>query len=77
MVVYYTESSIATHSVTVTGGDHMIKTMDSGAELQTDLSGAMTDVVYTANEGYYFPEDYSVATVNGISVTRNSYTRSS
>ena len=35
----------------------------------------MTDVVYTADDGYYFPEDYSVAAVNGISVTRNSYTQ--
>ena len=35
----------------------------------------MTDVVYTANEGYYFPTDYSVTDVNGISVTRDSYTQ--
>ena len=35
----------------------------------------MTDVVYTANDGYYFPEDYAVTAVNGISVTRNSYTQ--
>ena len=30
---------------------------------------------YTAKEGYYFPTDYSVATVNGISVRRDSYTQ--
>ncbi len=35
----------------------------------------MTDVVYTADDGYYFPDGYSVAAVNGISVTRNSYTQ--
>ena len=53
----------------------MTKTADSGDAEQTGLTGAMTDVVYTANEGYYFPTDYSVTTVNGISVTRNSYTQ--
>lgn len=35
----------------------------------------MTDVVYTADDGYYFPTDYSVTAVNGISVIRNSYTQ--
>ena len=53
----------------------MTKTAGSGDAEQTGLTGAMTDVVYTANEGYYFPTDYSVTTVNGISVTRNSYTQ--
>ena len=64
-----------TVSVTITAGDHMTKTTDSGAASQTGLSGAMTPVVYTANEGYYFPENYSVDAVNGISVTRNSCTQ--
>ena len=32
-------------------------------------------MVYTADEGYYFPEEYSVAEVSGIKVTRNSYTQ--
>ncbi len=35
----------------------------------------MTPVVYTANDGHYFPENYSVADVNGISATRNSNTQ--
>ena len=64
-----------TVSVTITPGSNMTKTTDSGAASQTDLSGAMTDVVYTADDGYYFPEDYSVEAVNGITVTRNSYTQ--
>ncbi|WP_026523459.1 Ig-like domain-containing protein [Butyrivibrio sp. MB2005] len=63
------------YSVTITPGNNMTKTTDSGAASQSDLSGTITDVVYTANDGYYFPTDYSVATVNGISVTRNSYTQ--
>ncbi|MBQ6756537.1 MAG: S-layer homology domain-containing protein [Oscillospiraceae bacterium] len=65
----------AEYSVTITAGSNMTKTTESGAESQTGLSGEMTDVVYTANEGYYFPTDYSVTAVNGISVTRNSYTQ--
>ena len=73
--VYGYATPTATHSVTITAGDHMTKTAGSGAASQTGLSGAMTDVVYTADDGYYFPENYSVAAVNGISVTRNSYTQ--
>ncbi len=53
----------------------MTKTTDSGDAEQTGLTGSMTDVVYTADEGYYFPEEYSVAEVSGIKVTRNSYTQ--
>ena len=63
------------YSVTINPGSNMTKTDGSGAASQTGLSGAMTDVVYTADAGYYFPTDYSVAAVNGISVTRDSYTQ--
>ena len=62
----------ATYTVTVTAADHMERETNSGEATQSGLTGAMTDVVYTAEEGYYFPENYSVATVNGITVTRNS-----
>ena len=62
----------ATHSVTITAGENMTTT---GNASQTGLSGAMTDVVYTADDGYYFPTDYSVAEVNGITVTRDSFTQ--
>ncbi len=61
------------YNVTVTPGANM--TLSSGTESQTGLTGAMTDVVYTADEGYYFPTDYAVASVNGITVTRDSYTQ--
>ena len=64
-----------TVAVTITPGSNMTKTTDSGEASQSNLSGAMTDVVYTADEGYYFPTDYSVDDVNGITVTRNSYTQ--
>ena len=65
----------AGYNVTITAGSNMTKTTDSGTASQTGLSGAMTPVVYTADEGYYFPTDYSVDDVNGITVTRNSYTQ--
>ena len=64
-------------NVTITADSNMTKTTNSGAASQTCI-GAMTAVVYTANDGYYFPEDYSAtavnntSAVNGISVTRDS-----
>lgn len=61
------------YSVTINAGANM--TLASGNANQSGLSGAMTDTVYTAADGYYFPTDYAVAAVNGITVTRNSYTQ--
>ena len=66
----------ATHSVTIIAGENMTTT---GNASQTGLSGAMTDVVYTAADGYYFPENYvascTVTANSGVSVTRDSYTQ--
>ena len=61
----------ATYTVTVTPADHMTRKTDSGLETQSGLTGAMTNVVYKAEEGYYFPEGYSVQGKNSITVTRN------
>lgn len=61
------------YSVTVTPAANMTKV--SGGESQKDLGIPMTPVVYTAAPGYYFPEDYAVASVNGIHVTRDSSTQ--
>ena len=66
-------SGITTYTVTINAGANM--TLASGSANQSGLSGAMTDTVYTAADGYYFPTDYAVEAVNGISVTRNSYTQ--
>lgn len=58
------------YSVTVTLGQYMHSSdalTQSGLLLQN-----MKSVVVTANEGYYFPADYSVADQNGVTVTRNS-----
>ena len=35
----------------------------------------MTEVVYTAGTDYYFPVGYSVASVNGVNVTRIDFTK--
>lgn len=59
-------------NVTITAGANMTKTDASGAASQTGLKTGMTPVVYTANEGYYFPETYVVPPVSGIMVRRDS-----
>lgn len=44
-----------------------------GEEYQLVTIGQpMTELVYTASAGYYFPENYSVTPVKGVSVTRKS-----
>ncbi|MGL6201575.1 MAG: hypothetical protein ACRC3H_21880, partial [Lachnospiraceae bacterium] len=63
------------YSVQISAGSHMTKKSDSGEEEQTVTSGSsITKVVYEAEDGYYFPEDYSVGE-NGITVTRDSATQ--
>ena len=61
--------------VTITSGANITKTSESGNLTQNDLTAPMTPVVFTANDGYYFPEEYAVDTVNGIRVVRNSETQ--
>jgi len=51
---------------------HMARKTESGQSKQSGLTGKMTDVVYTANDGYYFPDNYTVTVSDGITVTRNS-----
>lgn len=41
-------------------------TAGNGTAAQTGLTGAMTPVIYTADDGYYFPATYSVTGSNGI-----------
>ena len=72
--VSFTVNEATPYAVTITAGANMTKT--SGDESQTVTAGsAITSVVYTVDDGYYFPTTYSVAAVNGISVTRDSYTQ--
>lgn len=59
------------YTVSVTAGANMKVT--SGSTTQSDLLvKEMTPVVVTADDGYYFPTDYSVAEKDGVKVTRNS-----
>ncbi len=70
----YAQWDTIIYGVTITPGKNMTKTEDSG-EISQNVTDAITDVVFTANEGYYFPADYSVSAFSGISVTRNSFTQ--
>lgn len=64
----------ATCTVTVTPGANMM--IAAGANEQTVQAGdAMERVIYMASEGYYFPEDYAAASVNGVTVMWDSFTR--
>ena len=70
-------SSVIFSSINLSGGSNA--TASGGGTIQNyfdygSTRSAMTAVSYTANDGYYFPENYSVSPVNGISVTRNDYT---
>ena len=60
--------------VSISAGAGMSKTDDSGQAAQVLQENVpMTDVVYTADDGYYFPEDYApvVPSGSGVTVTRN------
>ena len=61
------------NDVTITAGEGMSPT--GNATQRVNAGTAMTNVVYTADNGYYFPEGYTVASTNGVSVTRDSYTQ--
>ena len=59
------------YTVDITIGQNM--TIRSGDAKQTGLIVQdMTPVVVTAENGYYFPADYTVAEKDGVTVTRNS-----
>lgn len=48
--------------------------VDTSGNLKQYAKGTKTidEVIIRANSGYYFPEDYTVESVNGIVITRNS-----
>ncbi len=59
-------------TVQITKADNMSWDSTSGNEIQENIDGVMNPVIYTANSGYYFPSDYNISSVNGITVSRNS-----
>ncbi len=68
-----TSPSATTYAVTVTAGANMTTT---GSTTQNvNIGDAMAEIIYTAADGYYFPTDYTVAAVNGITVTRIDFTQ--
>lgn len=68
-----TSPSATTYTVTVTAGANM--TTAGSATQNVNIGTAMTEIIYTAADGYYFPTDYTVAAVNGITVTRIDFTK--
>ena len=65
--------SATTYTVTVTAGANMSTT--GSATQNVNIGDAMAEIIYTAADGYYFPTDYTVAAVNGITVTRIDFTQ--
>ena len=68
-----TTPSATTYTVTVTAGANMTTT--GSATQNVNIGDAMTEIIYTAADGYCFPTDYTVAAVNGITVTRIDFTK--
>ena len=68
-----TSPSATTYTVTVTAGANMTTT--GSATQNVNIGDAMAEILYTAADGYYFPTDYTVAAVNGITVTRIDFTQ--
>ena len=68
-----TNTSATTYTVTVTAGANMSTT--GSATQNVNIGDAMAEIIYTAADGYYFPTDYTVAAVNGITVTRIDFTQ--
>ena len=69
--------TVNAYSVGITSNAKLVRDENSGAENQVSLNNApIEDIVYTAVEDYYFPEDYChTLSNNGITVTRNSDTQ--
>jgi hypothetical protein len=59
------------YRVTITPCENL--TENAIFEETIDIGSPMTTIIYETAAKYYFPEDYYVPSVNGISVTRNSY----
>ena len=72
-----TVDDIYTVSIINPANSHITRstTPENGTEKQGILKqgGSFAQVTYTADSGYYFPENYSAGEVNGITVTRNSF----
>lgn len=69
--VQFPAASDPKHSVTLTGGANAA--VSGGSTTQSNLTGAMTTVTYTANSGYHFAEFTDIAN-NGITAKRTSET---
>ena len=66
-----TFTPLPTYTVSTTAGTGMIATVGA-SKVVIAGSGDSVSITYLADRGYYFPSDYSVASQNGVSVTRDS-----
>ncbi|MBO4497215.1 MAG: leucine-rich repeat protein [Lachnospiraceae bacterium] len=66
-----TFTPLPTYTVSTTAGTGMIATVGA-SKVVIAGSGDSVRIKYLADRGYYFPSDYSVASQNGVSVTRDS-----
>lgn len=70
--VTLTEPAPTTYTVTITPGANMTP---ATTITNTVTVGNGTDVSFTAADGYYFPNDYTVAAQNGVRVVRVNDTK--
>lgn len=63
------------YSVQIIPGDNMTWDASSGNLKQNSIIEKLNEVVLKANNDYYFPTSYFVASSNGIMVTRDSFTQ--
>ncbi len=64
------------YRITSVGGAHMLYKDGSGAELQIIYPGQeIEEIVYEAEEGYYFPSDYETGPWNGLTLTRDGMSK--
>lgn len=69
---HWTKNPETSYDVTIYAGSGMTTT---GKQIQKGVAGAITPVIFKAGNGYYFPEGYGRGELNGIRVTRDSYTQ--
>lgn len=68
-----TATTLSQYTVTITANN----TTTNSVTQTVNVGADMTEVVFTAAEGYYFPDNYvsSCPNLSGLAVTRDSYTQ--
>ncbi len=61
--------------INVPENSYMTRDINSGSTYQAGLDSEMKPVIFKADNGYYFPENYPVETKNGVTLARTSSTQ--